>query len=689
MDYESLIISPDNIAREKAVLQNVEKYIKEKKSWVFDAGAGAGKTFALVQTIKRIIALEGTNLKRHNQKILCITYTNVAAEEIKKRLGSANLLEVSTIHDCVWGIISPHQKQLVCIHRRKLLVEIQNLQNSLESEKWGANYKCLLSTEKELLKTMLNENKENYYKNKSKGAGILRNSLPEINNKFPSIMKNMADFKKISDFIFKIQRYVQAVMQIDSDNSKFKKVKYDARFNNDRLETMRISHDTLLEYTERIICENDLLKQLISDQYPFVLVDEYQDTSPLVVKTLNMVDEYAKKISHIFVVGYYGDVKQNIYETGVGIHLNDFHKGLQRIEKVFNRRCSPVIITVANKIRNDNLIQESIYENFPQSNVSFYNIQVDRQEFIQRYIERWDIDENNKLHCFELTNENVAGQSGFGEVYNFYKNSVWYKRGKNYEFLREHVLSSDEKKLGIVQKLIFRVLDFKYKLNQNNTMVLDILKEDEIKDINIFTLRNLINKLQKKSGKTLGEYIINIFDDYGKGDSKYDKCIKYIIAEEVESYEELKRFTLDQLYYFSESDEYTDEDMKKYEKDVDEFFEISIKTFELWHDFIRETSKEKVLYHTYHGTKGREFDNVIIFMNSKFGKKDNYFGDLLKVLTKKNEEQEVGTDIAAARNLLYVAVTRATKNLCIVYFDNLEEALEPIQSVFGEIKKEL
>lgn len=689
MNYKSLTISLDNIERERIVFHDVEKCIKEKKSWVFDAGAGAGKTYALVQTIKQIIVQEGADLKRHNQKTLCITYTNVAAEEIKKRLGPTTLVEVSTIHDCVWGIISPHQKQLVCIHKSKLLGEIQNLKDSLDSENWAANYKCLSGTEKDLLEAMMNENKENYYRNRSKGAGILRNSLSVVNNQFTTLMRNIADFKKIADCLFKIQKYEQSVMQIDIENSKFKKVKYDARFNNDKLETMRISHDTLLEYTERIIYENDLLKQLISDQYPFILVDEYQDTNPLVVKTLSMVDKYSKKISHVFVVGYYGDIKQNIYETGVGIHLHSLHKGLRRIEKVFNRRCSPIIIAVANKIRNDGLIQESIYENFPESSVSFYNLEIDRQEFIRKYVEKWYIDEKNKLHCFELTNENVAEQSGFGEIYNFFKNTVWYKRGKNYEFLREHILSSDEKKLGIVQKLLFKILDFKCKLSHNNTMVLDILKEDEIKDINIFTLRNLINKLQKKSGETLGEYIINIFNDYGKGDSKYDKCIKHIVAEEVGSYEELKRFTLDQLYYFSENDEYTDEDIQKNEKEVDEFLGISIKTFGFWYDFIRETSTEKVIYHTYHGTKGREFDNVIIFMNSKFGRKNNYFGSLLKVLPEKNEEQEAGTDIAAARNLLYVAVTRATKNLCIVYFDNLGEALHPVQSVFGEIKEEL
>lgn len=49
----------------------------------------------------------------------------------------------------------------------------------------------------------------------------------------------------------------------------------------------------------------------------------------------------------------------------------------------------------------------------------------------------------------------------------------------------------------------------------------------------------------------------------------------------------------------------------------------------------------------------------------------------------------MANDIESARNLLYVAITRATKNLCIVYFDDLEDAVQSVQEVFGTIKTEL
>lgn len=689
MNYEMLHIPSGNRAREKKAFDDILQCIHEKKSWVFDAGAGAGKTYTLVQTLKLVIKQKGQNLKIHNQKILCITYTNIAANEIKERLGSTTLIDVSTIHDCVWGIISPHQKQLVSIHRKKMLDELSTIKRLFETENWAKKYQCLLELEKDLLQKMIDDKKDYYYKHKQDNASSFRKAFSNINERFPDLLTNVNDFKKVMNYLFKMQRYEKTITKIDEEDIKFIKVKYDVRFNADRLEKMRISHDTLLEYTKKIIDINDILKQMICDQYPFVLVDEYQDTSPLVIESLNMISEYAKKIDHTFLVGYYGDVKQNIYEEGVGTNLRHIHKGLERIEKVFNRRCSPQIISIANKIRNDGLNQESIYEDFPNSNIIFHHIKIDRQEVINAYIERWNINERNKLHCFELTNEQVAEQSGFSDIYNFFKYSKWYSSGKHYEFLRDHILSLDENKLGIVQKILFRILDFKYKLQQHCTMLMEIFQEAEMKDINISTLRNLTMKLQNIVGKNLREYIINIFDAYGKGDTKYDKCVEYIVAEEINSYEELKQFVLDHLYYFTDDEEVSAEDIQKNEKEVDDFFGINMKIFDLWYNFIIDNTAGKVIYHTYHGTKGREFDNVIIFMNSKFGRKNNYFGNLLKVLTDKNEQQEKGTDIETARNLLYVAITRATKNLCIVYLDELGEPLQAVQAVFGSIKKKL
>lgn len=64
------------------IIQNVDS----GKSFVLEAGAGSGKTYTLIQTLNYLIENKGEDLKYNHQKIICITYTNVAKNEIIERL---------------------------------------------------------------------------------------------------------------------------------------------------------------------------------------------------------------------------------------------------------------------------------------------------------------------------------------------------------------------------------------------------------------------------------------------------------------------------------------------------------------------------------------------------------------------------------------------------------------------------
>lgn len=75
-------------------LQNIQQSIAEKQSFILEAGAGSGKTWSLVESIKYIINHESQNLAKHNRKIACITYTNVAANEIIERIDNNPLVNV-------------------------------------------------------------------------------------------------------------------------------------------------------------------------------------------------------------------------------------------------------------------------------------------------------------------------------------------------------------------------------------------------------------------------------------------------------------------------------------------------------------------------------------------------------------------------------------------------------------------
>lgn len=82
------------------------------QSFRLEAGAGAGKTYSLVAALKRLIDQRGTELLQSGQKIACITYTEVARDEISAEIEAHPAILVETIHAFSWAFISRFQKSL-------------------------------------------------------------------------------------------------------------------------------------------------------------------------------------------------------------------------------------------------------------------------------------------------------------------------------------------------------------------------------------------------------------------------------------------------------------------------------------------------------------------------------------------------------------------------------------------------
>ena len=663
IDYKKLKISDTNRIKEQQIIDRIGQCIDDGFSWIFNAGAGSGKTYALVQSLKMLLDKKGPQFYIHGQKVLCITYTNAAADEIKERLGNTPLVLVSTIHERMWEIIGPYKDQLMKLHRTKLREAIIEKKEQLQEQSWAQAYRNLSEQQKnELLEKINSEHvRDVFFQVCNSKAQTVRAAFPEIAEEFPGLMKNIGNFTKIIRCLYSINSLAKAL-----DKTKRKtcpKVKYDPRLNTDRLSKMLISHDTLLEYSYLLISRNERLKQIICDKYPAVFVDEFQDTNPMVVKTISSIHHHALKIGHSFLVGYYGDIRQNIYDRGVGAKIFQLHKGLTPIQKEFNRRSSPKIIGVANLIRNDGLIQQSIYEKFPTSEVLCEVCPATaRDEIVEKLCDRWKISIDNPLHCFELTNELVAKKSGFEDIYDFFKNCRYYKRGRNYELLRDHLLAQDETKLGDVQKLLFRLLDFKKKVQNDKTSINNLLQisrvhPDTKSKFNIINIRALVDKLHSLSGETLASYLEKLFEFYQLGDDLYDECIRYTIAEEIDSLVSLKQYMLECLFVNADDAVLTDLELQDSSTSIDNFLNIKMDIFECWYDFINRTDKKSdIIYHTFHSTKGLEFDNVLILLTKKFGRDKEYFSSLLKTFPEKTDAKYDSTEIGAARNLFYVAV---------------------------------
>ena len=104
-------LSPAEEASRRA-LDEVYHCLEHRKSFLVEAGAGAGKTYTLVKALQFLIDRHRHIFPQRHQKIACITFTNVAKDEIDARTDRSPLIYCNTIHAFCWSLIGGFQRQL-------------------------------------------------------------------------------------------------------------------------------------------------------------------------------------------------------------------------------------------------------------------------------------------------------------------------------------------------------------------------------------------------------------------------------------------------------------------------------------------------------------------------------------------------------------------------------------------------
>jgi len=181
-----------------------------------------------------------------------------------------------------------------------------------------------------------------------------------------------------------------------------------------------------------------------------------------------------------------------------------------------------------------------------------------------------------------------------------------------------------------------------------------IINKKKIKNISLREYKENVFELNEKI-----KYITNFIDFLetlfliDKNENKLFQILykKYVYFESID---ELKNFFIGKLQI---SDEKLDE--------LDKFLKYNLNIFLNWYSYIISNNEkdvlEKVIYHTYHSTKGEEYENVMIVMEDSFGKKrknaiKNFFIDF------ENCDEDI-------KNLIYVSFSRTKKNLFVYYIE--------------------
>ncbi len=96
----------------RIALERVYAALAEGRSFRLEAGAGAGKTYSLIKALEYLIEKHASDMPRRGQQIACITYTNIAREEIEARTGKHPIIRCDTNHGFCWSLINGFQRQL-------------------------------------------------------------------------------------------------------------------------------------------------------------------------------------------------------------------------------------------------------------------------------------------------------------------------------------------------------------------------------------------------------------------------------------------------------------------------------------------------------------------------------------------------------------------------------------------------
>ncbi|MCI5116025.1 MAG: ATP-dependent helicase [Candidatus Electrothrix sp. AW1] len=113
-------------------LEKIKFCIDKNQCFRLEAGAGAGKTYSLIESIRYIIEKKANELLKKEQQIACITYTNVAKDEIKDRTDHHPVIFADTIHSFCWSILQNYQVKM-----RELIADLNEKWNERINEAGG------------------------------------------------------------------------------------------------------------------------------------------------------------------------------------------------------------------------------------------------------------------------------------------------------------------------------------------------------------------------------------------------------------------------------------------------------------------------------------------------------------------------------------------------------------------------
>lgn len=583
---------------------NIDLQLKEcvsnekRKSFFLFAGAGSGKTYSLVKLLENIQNVWGNKLIREHRQVAVITYTNAATDEIMRRIDYNPLFHVSTIHSFVWDSIKTYQKDIKARYLQRLQANIDELQAKIDTTK--------------------NKETKTYKANQEK-----------INH----LIERKETIEKIDKFIYNP--------------------------NGDNLKANSLNHSDVIEIGTQMLQENLLLQQIITQQYPFMLIDESQDTRSGLVDAFFTIQ---KNFPNDFTLGLIGDIKQRIYMDGKADIKNLIPADWEKPEKVMNYRCSKRIIQLANKI---SLVldgsEQQARDDAPEGYVHLFL--VNSHNVLDKNAKELDVrakmsaitgDEqwNSDVKVLTLEHSMAAVRLDFKDFYELFARLPKYQMS---------FLQGDMAEMSFFANMVFPLMTM---LKENDGIgVLNLLKKKS----------PLLEAVPDRDYPEMLGKIRNVLDELRSSNLEEMK-----VSEIIEFVQRNMLFAIPDYLTLAlnSKEEEVDKDDKESLAWV-RALQLPLRQFKAYDDYVHERTP----YATHQGVKGLEFPRVLVLIDEEAAKGNMFSYEKLFNVTPlsqtdiKNKEMGKENSIDRTSRLFYVTCTRAKESLAILmYTSNTERA---------------
>ncbi|HMP30241.1 MAG TPA: ATP-dependent helicase [Saprospiraceae bacterium] len=335
----------------------VDQWLTSGEPMLVEASAGSGKTRVLTESVRRIIE----DSPKSRSKILCLTFTNKAAEEMQERLK-----DLSKVKDRTF-IGTTHAFALDIIKSRRHELGMDEMPTIVDKE---SDRKAIL-TEAILSNPLLSRH--------------YLNPPPETIAGFQNLAKYQTDLLDRSiDFISgKKQKLVWLDNEVDSslvENWRPGTISLFQDYNDLLRNQNLIDYDDIILLAWKILNERPAVANLYRRIYEYVMIDEAQDLNFAQYEFVKaLCGDSIRKIMMVgdanqAIHGYAGASSKFMKEEFV----EDFRLTETQKKKIqFNYRSSEAVIKLANELAG---IRQNTVESYYEGTVEFHSFDDEESE---------------------------------------------------------------------------------------------------------------------------------------------------------------------------------------------------------------------------------------------------------------------------------------------------------------------